>query len=340
MTARVTVILLCCDQQRYVREAFAALLAQSGAPIEIVATDDASTDATFSVLQELAAAYRGPHRVVVRRNAARLGLPGNLNAAVREASGSLIVSSAADDVSRPDRVETLRQLWSARGTSAVFSEARMMDADGRILGLFAGEGFRPVTAWRDVLRGALPLFGCSLAFERTLYEVFGPLPDDAHLEDLALGLRALLMKGVAYTPEPLVLYRRHDANYSKDRNYAARLDRDAYAAYLGGVLLTRAAMQRSFARDLATAEAHGLLASGARERRQTDRRARLLEAGGELVLGRRSPAAFLRALPSTLTADQVVQAAKCLLVRAAPGLREWKHKRGDKSAALAGETRG
>ncbi|NBY16877.1 MAG: glycosyltransferase family 2 protein, partial [Betaproteobacteria bacterium] len=62
----VSVLFLAFNQGPYVEQAARSILEQRGiAPLEIVLSDDASTDATFDILRALADQYRGPHQVRV-----------------------------------------------------------------------------------------------------------------------------------------------------------------------------------------------------------------------------------------------------------------------------------
>ena len=89
---RISLILLACNQQATVRAAAESCLAQLGEPIEIVMSDDASSDATFAELQAVADAYRGPHQVRARRNPVNLGIGAHYNHLMLETSGALIVT--------------------------------------------------------------------------------------------------------------------------------------------------------------------------------------------------------------------------------------------------------
>jgi glycosyltransferase involved in cell wall biosynthesis len=56
-------LVLTYNQATVVEAAVQSCLAQVGEPLEIVLSDDASTDGTYALLLEMAAAYRGPHQV-------------------------------------------------------------------------------------------------------------------------------------------------------------------------------------------------------------------------------------------------------------------------------------
>ena len=60
----LTYCLVTYNQEKYVRESVLSAFAQTYLPLEIVLSDDCSTDRTFEIMRELAAGYREPHRIV------------------------------------------------------------------------------------------------------------------------------------------------------------------------------------------------------------------------------------------------------------------------------------
>ena len=119
-------------QQGFVRAAIEGAFAQTYSPLEIVLSDDASPDGTFAVMQEMAAAYSGPHRVVLNRNEKNLGLTAHVSRVMALATGDFVVQNAGDDVSHPERVARLVAAWQAGGgrVTAVHSGTRRL-GDGR-----------------------------------------------------------------------------------------------------------------------------------------------------------------------------------------------------------------
>ena len=112
---RISLVLLACNQEAWAADAAASVLAQACEPLEIVLSDDASTDGTFAVLAKAAGEYRGPHRVRARRNERNLGIGAHWNRLVAETSGALLVCAAGDDLSLPHRVARLAAAWDASG---------------------------------------------------------------------------------------------------------------------------------------------------------------------------------------------------------------------------------
>jgi glycosyltransferase involved in cell wall biosynthesis len=157
---RITLLLFAFNQVALVGDAVRACLAQEGEPLEIVLSDDASTDGTFVELQRLAAAYGGPHHVRVRRNAVNLGVGAHYNAAVADCGGQLIVTAAGDDISLPHRVRALAAAWDATGQEVDLLASHLidMDAQGNDVGVLRVDN---LAAWRspDALGAQTPLRG-------------------------------------------------------------------------------------------------------------------------------------------------------------------------------------
>ena len=99
----VTFAVIAYNQERFIREAVEGAFAQTYSPLEIILSDDGSSDKTFDVMQALVAKYDGPHHVMLNRNSKNLGLAGHVNHIMERATGDIIVLAAGDDISRPER---------------------------------------------------------------------------------------------------------------------------------------------------------------------------------------------------------------------------------------------
>jgi cellulose synthase/poly-beta-1,6-N-acetylglucosamine synthase-like glycosyltransferase len=223
---RISVLLLAWRQADVVGAAVDALLAQewTGAPMQLVLSDDASPDATFDVIRARVAEYAGPHRIVLNRNERNCGaLGGHVNALMRLADGELVVLAAGDDISLPQRCRRLAEAWDAAGrpSGSLHSAWQVFsDQDPGVSGVLHGRaGFDGMDARALVRSGGRGVLGATHAFTRDLYERFGPLPDEALFEDRALVLRSALAGRVLYVPDPLVRYRENPAALSHGAMY-------------------------------------------------------------------------------------------------------------------------
>jgi glycosyltransferase involved in cell wall biosynthesis len=197
-------------QEHLVRAAIEGAFAQTYQPLEILLSDDCSPDGTFAVMQAMAAAYSGPHRVILNRNPKNLGITAHVDRIMALTSGDFVVQNAGDDVSVPERAERLVAAWlgSGRRAKAIHSARRRLDPDGglheviddgpRILA-----GLTPL----QVIRDHGTLVGAGLGWDRDIWRVFGPLGSTPVFDDFPTAFRASLIGEIAYLPEPLLHYR-------------------------------------------------------------------------------------------------------------------------------------
>jgi glycosyltransferase involved in cell wall biosynthesis len=255
----VTMIVAGYNHERYVREAVAGVLAQTYSPLEVILSDDCSPDRTYAIMQEMAAEYRGPHQIRLNRNERNLGLGGHFSKVLSISRGEIWLGSASDDISDPLRVEKIVEAfrWNPRA-QCVWSNAQVIDAEGRDVRLFASEDFVGTGACGDgplstVVRGPW-ILGATAAYKMTVWNVFGPMLEGIAQEDTAMAWRCRLLGDIHYIPEALVKYRQHGANLF---NYQTR----SVATALGEAKAKagRKALRRQALKDLKTARSRGLL---------------------------------------------------------------------------------
>jgi glycosyltransferase involved in cell wall biosynthesis len=216
----ITFILVTYNQEKYIREAVAAAFAQTYSPLEIILSDDCSLDHTFEIMQEMAATYQGPHKIILNRNPKNLRLCGNFNKALELSQGELIVGAAGDDISLPQRCSRLAEEWLKPGRRwhSICSNAEVIDEAGNRYGRYQNwESYREIASVDEILAtGIVGIAGCTHAFSRQTYEVFGPLDEKAFGEDEMIGFRSLILGGACWIPDRLILYRRHSENLFND----------------------------------------------------------------------------------------------------------------------------
>ena len=123
----------------YLEAAVESILSQSFADLEVIISDNASTDDTETIGRALASR---DSRVVYRRNARNVGLAGNFNLLVPLARGRLFKWAAADDELRPAYLERCVAAFAEDPTVALaYSRADFVDGDGNRLD-FDDEGWR------------------------------------------------------------------------------------------------------------------------------------------------------------------------------------------------------
>jgi glycosyltransferase involved in cell wall biosynthesis len=112
----------------YLREALASLVGQTWADLEIVVSDNASTDNTEDIVREFATA---DPRVRYHRQSVNLGAAGNYNFTLEHATGAFFMWAAHDDLRAPRFLElALEEYGEQPGASCVFAQSARIGPDG------------------------------------------------------------------------------------------------------------------------------------------------------------------------------------------------------------------
>lgn len=222
MALSTSIVLCTFNGARFLEAQWASLLAQARRPDEIVVRDDASVDATPTLLHALATAARA-RGVAVRcaRNRHNLGYVANFEAALRDATGDLVCLCDQDDVWHADKLATLANQFEQRPSLLLMcSDAVRVDAAGAPLrhslfdvlrvsaaeraAIHAGHGF-------DVLLRRSLATGATIALRRSLLPDALPFPA-GWVHDEWLAIVAAALDGFDCEERALVDYRQHGAN--------------------------------------------------------------------------------------------------------------------------------
>jgi glycosyltransferase involved in cell wall biosynthesis len=209
---RVSVLIPTYNRGELLLEAVRSVLAQTFADLEVIVADDGSTDGSLDAVLGLAdtrvEVLRLPHsgRPAVARNAA-----------LAKAGGELVALLDSDDVWSAAKLERqVDVLEQDLSVGLVCSNARVIDETGNEIGaLYLGAG---ETVREDTLAALLEdnfVVNSSAVARRELVERVGGFSEDIRLrgvEDYDLWLRVGAVSRLAYLPEPLVAYRRHEAS--------------------------------------------------------------------------------------------------------------------------------
>lgn len=206
------------NQERYVEQAVRSALGQTHCRLDLIISDDASTDGTWARILAAVDGYQGPHRVRLNRNARNLGID-HFPALVRAAAKEIIFHAHGDDVAEPDRVEVTLRAFARTGASVVSSNALRTDANDRRTGrisedtadrAFSAEDLL-VKLWRPQMTGAL------LAIRREVYERFSWLDARqlARGHDHLVPWRGALLGGFHWIAQPLLRHRKHEGQWRR-----------------------------------------------------------------------------------------------------------------------------
>lgn len=195
----VSVIIVNWNGAAYLPACLDSILAQSYANLEIIVVDNASTDASASLLR----GYGSRLRVI--ENPVNLGFAGGNNVGIRAAKGAYIALINNDAVADRRWVEALARAAEADPGIGMCASKIYLSGPGRVLdsaGLLLsrdgiGRGRGRLEPDRDEFgreaEGLLPS-GCAAFYRRAMLDDVGLFDEDffAYCEDSDLGLRGMI----------------------------------------------------------------------------------------------------------------------------------------------------
>ena len=220
MNPRCSLIILAYNQQQFIHEAVKAALAQTGEPIEIIISDDASSDNTYAVIEQAIAGYTGPSKILTNRNTKNMGIIAHTNKIIEVAKGEVLIPSYGDDISLPNRSSRIVAEFDKHNPLLIHSHAIPIDEKGKkVKSKYNDAIFFKTINPLDISTSLSHYLGASGAWHRKLFSKHGPIRSELVYDDHILGFRAALEKKVHFINEPLLYYREGvGISHSKNKN--------------------------------------------------------------------------------------------------------------------------
>lgn len=202
----VSVICLCYNHERFVREAVESVIHQTYPNIQIIVADDASTDASADVIRQLKMDYPQIELLLFEQN---LGNCKAFNKALALVKGDFVIDFATDDVLLPNRVEQgVFQLQKQDESYGVhFCDAEYINETGEHLynhsDRFPHESIPQGNVYKELIAR---YFICptSLMFRRSIIDNLNGYDESLHYEDFDFLIRSSRITSYCYAPEIFV----------------------------------------------------------------------------------------------------------------------------------------
>lgn len=217
VSPKASLCLFFYNQQDFVDDAIEGALSQTYDDLEIILSDDHSTDDTLNRIKKKVSEYRGNKNIIINANQTNLGIVPHVNKVIYELShGKYIFLTGGDDISLPNRVaagvkyfETNKNLSMVSFSYEFINEKSeitgVMKVDEDILHYVDDYGYLKSSSFMDGFVGQ--------GFRRDILEEYGPM-GDCQTEDSVLRFRSI-MKGPVLSSSKIGLrYRRHSNNIS------------------------------------------------------------------------------------------------------------------------------
>jgi glycosyltransferase involved in cell wall biosynthesis len=226
MTFTVSVALCTHNGALYLEEQLTSILNQSCLPVEIVLSDDASTDGTVALARRVVGQYQAdnpdsPLQLKVVENRPALGVIKNFEQALLACTGELIALCDQDDIWLPSRLEELTAAFAHRPELLlVHSDAALVAEDGSPLGISLLQALEVTAEERQEIhsgRGFETLLrrnlvtGATTVVRRELVTRSAPFPD-AWIHDEWMAMIAAATGRFDLVDKQLTDYRQHGGN--------------------------------------------------------------------------------------------------------------------------------
>ena len=203
----VTFALFAYNQEEYIREAIEGAFSQSYEPLEIILSDDGSSDATFEIMETMAAKYQGPHTVKVRQSVENRGLANHINECAEEIHGAIVIMAAGDDVSYPNRTEQIvEEFQSGKEVYGVLSGYRTIPENFEGKHSYAIRN-KKISLAEIIMSGGGVQIGATYGYRKECFTNPTKLPSWLESEDRLLPFRAKMLGKVHYIDDVLIDYR-------------------------------------------------------------------------------------------------------------------------------------
>lgn len=228
MNELVSIVVLAYHSEPFILETLESIRQQDYSPIELIITDDGSTDQTLSLcknwLKENSSRFQHVRLLTTEKNT---GTSRNANRGVRASSGGWIKIIAGDDLLFPDCISSfIRYIHTNEAQVVVSSMIPFKEVQGERQFAkeknYAGDFFyRTKTSARQQFLASLFRYcinSPTLFMKRSAFdEVDGYDEEMKIIEDMAIYFRfSLHRKKIHYLNQPTVYYRMHASSVSRN----------------------------------------------------------------------------------------------------------------------------
>lgn len=216
----ISILVISFNQERFIREALESALEQDYENLEVVVSDDASSDGTRAIILDLAQRYQKRLKIIL--NASNVGITANSNIGLRHCSGEFVAFMGGDDLLLPGKISR-QAAWLVADERRVLCghDVDWIDADGQLLGVRSSDRV-PLSAGlggSGFIRHGTPYAATSVMVRRSRIPSYGFHPSLPVVSDWKLWLDVIGKDGAySYVPGVYARYRRHQDNVTAKPN--------------------------------------------------------------------------------------------------------------------------
>lgn len=219
----VSIPILTYNGEKYLKEQLDSIFNQTYKNIEVLVFDDCSKDGTKEILEK----YHKSHGLKFTINEKNLGLRENSVLSFKACKGDYIAPADQDDIWKEDKIEKL--VNNIGEHTLIYTDSIPIDENGKQLEKFYFQQFSKLIEGSN--NKSFFFSNCisahAMLFKRELLEDIFPIPDEMYFHDWWIAFVAATCGSIKFLDEPLIYYRRHQEQVTKDKdkNYRSFINR-------------------------------------------------------------------------------------------------------------------
>lgn len=210
MPPLISVAMAVFNGEKYLEEQVRSILSQTVENIELVMSDDCSTDGSWALMQRLAATDK---RIRLHRNDHNLGFKKNFEKAISLCRGDYVALSDCDDIWMPHHLQLL--LDNIGNKALACANSSFIDQQGHdlhsTLRWQESLDYIPqddMSKCRSIILFRNPFQGATMLLPRRFVEKALPIPNQMRYHDTWFASLACFCGGIEYVDEIIMKYRR------------------------------------------------------------------------------------------------------------------------------------
>lgn len=206
MSSLVSIAMSTYNGGLFLKEQLDSILKQTYRNLEIIISDDSSTDNTIEIIKEY---QNKDKRIVFYQNKENLGFVKNFEKAISLCNGDYIALADQDDIWKNNKIELF--LSQIEENVLIYSNAAIIDKNSKE----TGSNFilkSNIRKWDSNISFLLynVISGNTMMFKKELIKYILPFPMNITYHDFWIAFVAATYGTITYTDEPMTFYRRYN----------------------------------------------------------------------------------------------------------------------------------
>lgn len=236
MNETVSVIVAAYNGEKYIEEMLESIWNQTYRPIQLIISDDCSTDQSMSIIYNWSRERTADDfKIDILRKRKNTGLSANVSGAVKKVAGEYLCIADQDDIWRSDKIERqVEYLYQNPDCIMCLCDRAIIDAQGHLLykseDVILNNMVRKRNLKMVLQNPSIYSANCMCLRSSCIGEIF-PIPQKMIEHDTYIASMAAHYGNIGYLYKPLVKYRIHDTNVSGPDYVRKKVKRNFIRSY-------------------------------------------------------------------------------------------------------------